>query len=383
MAISRATDSTDENSAESPAVPIDESPAERIARVLRESQGDERAKVALHRAVQGTAKTEWCRDYTPENFESIGYEGLRAEWGPGEYVILVYGMDADNRYFTRKAKSTLNLAAARGVEKSVQSAAPADSALAQILASLADSQRQILEVLTKRPEPVDQMTQMQTMLGVMQSFKSVLAPAESPQKSQISEIVAAVRELRAVSDEINPAKGDTDNPLSMLPQILDTIKTLGIAQRESAPVQPVELPASMIEQYQPAPTPLENPAPAVNAGTFQAAPNPAPKSPAEPAREAVDIQLFKSKLDEMIALAGKGDIQAGAEIGYEFLPDEMIEYARKDTNWFQAVAGFHPEAAPHRAYFESVMRQVLQWIDTPDTPDPEGFPTIDPPPASG
>jgi len=171
-------------------------------------------------------------------------------------------------------------------------------------------------------------------------------------RSQITEIVSAIRELREASEEINPEKEAPDSLLGALPQVLDVVKA-GMAQQQAQqqPLPMVALPPSFD-------VPLTNPEPAAPA----AIPNPEEQAVFNP---LVILQL-KAYLKTLLNMAqSQKTAEAGAQFVYDKMPDEIVELMALD-NWFDLLAEVAPECKQHRDWLMQVRDQALALFDQGD-----------------
>jgi hypothetical protein len=321
---------------------IDQTPAERIMAMLPNFSESERSSVKLYR-VTGPNKYTWLNDYSCEDFEAQGFAGIRNEWGAGEFQVRLYAtLPGDSTYCVR-AKENIT------IEASKLSTAPVaqqqNNELSQVLNMLAQGQQKLLEALTNKP-PADPMGEMQKMLGLMATMREAMGlnNVQQPQKSNITEIMETIRELRSVAEEINPKPepaGDPENPMTMLPQLLEIVK-MGMSQQ--APKQqafpPVHQPQQLEAPVQSQPEPQGN--------------------------EDVNFNLIntlKTQLHHLLIKAtANADIQETAQYVYDELPDEMID-AFFDDAWWDALKMLAPEVEPHREWFVKVRDAALPLFD--------------------
>ena len=178
-------------------------------------------------------------------------------------------------------------------------------------------------------------------------------------RSQITEIVSAIRELREASDEINPDKEKPDSLLGALPGVLEVVKA-GMAQQQAQaqPMPLVELPPSIASAPIPQP-PIQQPQ---------------PQSQTQPNEEQavfnplVILQL-KAYLRTLIKMAeDQKPIDAGAQFVYDKLPDEIVELMNLD-NWFDLLYEVAPGVEDHKAWLTKVRDQALTMFDQVDEDD--------------
>lgn len=325
---------------------FDQTPAERILAMLPNFSESERSSVKLYR-VTGPNKYTWLNDYSCEDFEAQGFAGIRNEWGAGEFQVRLYAtLPGDSTYCVR-AKENITIEASKIASAPIVQ--QQNNELAQVLNMLAQGQQKLLEALTNKPPP-DPMGEMQKMLGLMATMREAMGlnVQQQPQKSNLTEILETVRELRSVSEELNPKPepvGDPENPMTMLPQLLEIVK-MGMGQQTQR--HPQNYPPVAQPQLQ-APPPLPNHQPPEPQGT-----------------EDVNFNLIntlKTNLNHLIgkALAG-ADVQETAQYVYDELPDEMID-ALFDDSWWEALKMLAPEVEPHHEWFVKVRDAALPLFD--------------------
>ena len=170
-------------------IDYEETAVDRVARMLDSLSKDDRASVKLYRVMPGTAKREWCKDYTPADFEAGGLAMIRKEWGAGQYEIRLYGSHPATGNFGVIARDTINIA--ESMNQTV--AAPAvNNELAQVLKSMQDQQAALIEAIKQRPDP---MQGMKETLGLMVMMREAMGISNQPAAAQghsISDIMKAI-----------------------------------------------------------------------------------------------------------------------------------------------------------------------------------------------
>lgn len=322
----------------------EDTPADRVARMLEDVGTDARAVVKLYK-ITGPNKFEWECDYTPQEFESGGLNMIREIWGPGEHQVRLYGeMPGTKRYVVR-AKENIILA----VNKSAPAVArQQDTELSQVLRMMAESQQQILQALTSKAPAVDPMAQFRQMLEMQVLMRQASGESNSS-KNSLSDVMATIRELRAVSEEINPPQksdADPDNPLTMLPQLLDIVK---LGMQNNPAQQPMQFPPVAIQQ-QPL-TPVQQ-----------------PQTPQED--ETVKLAMLaemKEKLKNLIEKAKENSSHTeAAQYVYEEIPDEFIEVLFNDE-WFDILRMVDPAVETHKEWLTKVRDQALSLFEQSET----------------
>jgi len=367
-----------------PEIPEPETPLDRIASFLGASINDQRAEVRVFRLKDGHShRLDWCKNYSAADFEAGGdLELIRREWGPGDYQLRLYG--TRNGAFGMLTKEDIGLVAdPRAVAQPTMQAQQQNSELAMMLKSMAENQAAMMRALAERPDPMAQMGPMLALLGQM---KSVFGPSESAQapKSQLSDIVAAIRELREVSSEINPPPPEPDSSGGLIPMAGQVMELVRMGMENRQPQLPgippiITPPAIAFPPIQPA---IQRDSGArdlrtANPASFQAAqamPQSAAPSATQPPtidQGTLDMGIaeLKRQLGEVIAMAARGEQSSeGAALLYEKLPDEAIDLLLH-ASWFDLLCQFEPACKPHEAWFREAHAMVLQMLEEDATQD--------------
>jgi len=330
--------------------PIEETAAERVITMLRSVTDDERSEIKAYRVVNG--QLEYCAQFTPADFESGSFEMLRQRFGPGEYDLRLYAMNAERKYGLR-SRTRIKIAP--------DTTPPADrvsSEMARIMETVARGQQQMLDALVsiKQTPPVDQMAQMTQMLQMMSLMREAMGFNQQPQKSSIAEIMEAVREMRAVSDEINPKQEEPESLMGMLPKVLDAISTVR-GQQQPALMAPVELPQSMMQEN---PQPAPQPAPAPTADEIAAA-----QAKYDP--QTMTYIKLMAHVTHLCAMAddGKTPDEAAAYV-VEECPDEIIDLLDMPDAVAQ-LSAMLPQVKARADWFEKVRAAALLLLDEPES----------------
>lgn len=348
----------------------EDTPADRVFAMLDAARDAERATVKLFR-VLGPGKFGWCDDYTIDDFEAGGFAMIRDKWGPGEYEIRLYAIRPSDNRFGVRAKPRVTIVD-DGREIAKNSASPAvDPAMREMLSQMAATQNRMLEALANRPDP---MAQMQTVIAVAGAMRQAFGIGEqSQQKSSIAEVVQAVRELRSVSEEINPpkpaAEDDSDNPMKLLPGVLDVIGKIAGQQSPQPQPQayfpPVALPQSVGNASS---TPVANAVSLPVANPSDPAVSEIP-TPNDEEMNALQLILFRGYIGKLCGMSASGNIDAAANYALDKMPDEAIDILETD-NWFDALAQFYPPAVAHRVWLEQVRAKVVAMLADDDAGNP-------------
>jgi hypothetical protein len=330
---------------------IEETATDRVASILRRAHDSGGGQLRVYKIDKGSLV--WCETYTPEQFEAGDLPMLRDTFGPGDYELRLYGPHPVTSKYGVIAKTRVVIAQALKTAPDMRR----DDGLAQVLSTIAEGQRAMLQALTERPQAKDPTEEMTKMLGLMVTMRQAMGIDAQP-RSQITEIVSAIRELREASEEINPDKEPPDSLLGALPQVLDVVKA-GMAQQQpqAQPMPLVELPPSMAS----APTPQPEP-------VYQAVQQPQPNQEQEVFNPLVLIQL-KAYLKTLLNMAQtKKAIEAGAKFVYDKMPDEIVELMTLD-NWFELLLEVAPECKSHKEWLTQVRDQALAMFDQVDEGD--------------
>lgn len=322
---------------------------DRVIGMLANSGGAERAYVRVSRVLGG--KVEFCTKYSVADFEAGDLAMIRDHWGPGEYQLQVYGMQPGTNRFVILTRETVLVAAPR---TPVAAAAAPVSDLAAYMQQMADSQRELLRAITERPQ-VDSMASMRETLAMMTMFREAMglgASGGGAPKNALADVVAAMRELRAVSEEINPPAREP-GLMGAVEKMLPLIQA-GLAQHQQrAAVATPAAPA--LPSPQP---PAASPAPAT--------PDLATSQPETEDVNAIDMIKLKGHLATLVAMArAEGPIDTAAQLVYDELPDLVIALMESDK-WFDDFVQVAPEAKPFEAWFQKVRTAAQALFDEPE-----------------
>ena len=324
---------------------IEETATDRVASILRRAHDSGGGQLRVYKIDKGSLV--WCETYTPEQFEAGDLPMLRDTFGPGDYELRLYGPHPVTSKYGVIAKTRVVIAQALKAAPDMRR----DDGLAQVLATIAEGQRAMLQALTERPTQKDPTEEMSKMLGLMVTMRQAMGIDAQP-RSQITEIVSAIRELREASDEINPTDKAPDSLLGALPGVLDLVKA-GMAQQQPQAQQAlpmVALPPSMAEA--PSPNPYPQPAP-------EAQPDEEQQAVFNP---LIVIQL-KAYLKTLVNMAKKDEsVTKGANFVYEKLPDELVELMALE-NWWELLQSVAPDVTPFDTWFAAVRDEALGRFD--------------------
>ena len=339
----------------------EETASDRVATLLRRAADEGAEQLRVYRKRHG--HLDWCETYTPEAFEEGDLPMLRDTFGPGDYELRLYGRHPKTNKYGIVAKTSVTIATALRTAPDPRR----DDGLTQVLATIADGQRQMLQALTERPAPKDPTEEMSKMLSLMAMMRQAMGIDTQP-RSQITEIVSAIRELREASHEINPDK-EPETLLGALPQMLDVVKA-GMAQQQAQtaqqPLPQIALPPSIANA--PMPQALTQ---AATQPEVDLTPNPQPEGE-QPVFNPLVILQLKAYLRSLLKMAeNKKPVDIGAQFVYDKLPDEIVELMGLD-NWLELLIEVSPDAEKYSAWLTEVRNQALAMFDQgEDESEPE------------
>lgn len=334
-----------------PDEPDDETSTDRISILLQAAQTDARSEVKVYRMAQG--KFQYCRGFTPDEFEDGNLDMIRDRYGPGEYEIRLYATDPETKKFCIRNKARVEIAAEMLRPGAVEPA----TGLGQVLQTIAQGQQQMLEALTRQAPPKDPAEEMTKMLGMMKLMREAMGIDSAPaQKSTIGEIVTAIKELKGAAREIIPnEKDDESDPLAMAGKIISMVQATQ-AQPQPQPMPMIALPPSL----EPAPEPQPQPNPVDAIPSFE---NP------EDELNFLSMLTLKAHLKSLIGFAVKNaPIEKAAQYVFERLPDDLLEIMESDE-WFTLLGQVAPETKDHKDYLEKVRAAALKLFEAESQQD--------------
>jgi hypothetical protein len=336
--------------------PIEETATDRVATLLQAAQGQERAELNVYRIVQG--QREYCRKYSPAEFEEGSFEILRDQFGPGEYELRLYATHPETRKFVIRNSTRIKIAE----NKNPDAAAPGlPNGLGQVLSTIASGQQQMLNALVEmkqapQKDPMEEMTKMLSMMTMMREAMGI--NQQSSGGGSIGEIVNAIKELRGAAAEIMPQEKEPDSLMSMLPKVLDMVSAGQQAQLAQQPVMmpEVQMPPGIAQAQPPA-----------------APPQPDPTQPYQPqeSQEQADMKALtmlklRGYLKQLVILAEqKKSTDDGAKMIYDVLPDELVEIMLL-PNWFELLMAVAPEVKPHEVWMRESREKSLKLFEIQD-----------------
>jgi hypothetical protein len=334
---------------------IEETATDRVATLLQAAQGQERAELNVYRIVQG--QREYCRKYSPAEFEEGSFEILRDQFGPGEYELRLYATHPETRKFVIRNSTRIKIAE----NKNPDAAAPGlPNGLSQVLSTIANGQQQMLNALVemKQAPQKDPMEEMTKMLSMMTMMREAMGLNQQSSGGSIGEIVGAIKELRGAAAEILPQEKEPDSLMSMLPKVLEMVSAGQQAQLAQQPVamSEVQLPQTIAQAQQPA-APQQ--------------PDPMQPYQPQPTQEETDMKAItflklRGYLKQLVILAEtKKTTDEGAKFVYDVLPDELVEIMLL-PNWFDLLAVVAPEVKTHEVWLRETREKAVKMFDISD-----------------
>jgi hypothetical protein len=340
-----------------PVATLDLSPGERVMELVAGMGDDEKTTVRLYRRTANSNALTWCQTYSANEFLAGDLEMIRTQWGAGDYEIRVYGSQG------LASRETVSIAQ-RVNANPLPVPSQQNGELATMLKALADSQQQMIAALSQRPDPQQQMMQTIAMMREMREAMGVGAAIANPQPApksaieSITEMAGAIQALKSISGELNPPKDvDVDNPMAMLPGIIDIVKTAMQGRQTSGELPMIEPPISLA---------VADPAlnPAQSTAELQ---NKVDTSEGDEEMQLVQM-LMRNYIKQILKMiqAGKTPAEGGAFI-YDKLPDAVLD-ALDTPDWFAQLCAFAPELAPHQQWLMEAKVEVdrLDAIEEPD-----------------
>jgi len=337
--------------------PIEETATDRVATLLQAAQGQERAELNVYRIVQG--QREYCRKYSPAEFEEGSFEILRDQFGPGEYELRLYATHPETRKFVIRNSTRIKIAENKGVE-----AAPGlPNGLSQVLSTIANGQQQMLNALVemKQAPQKDPMEEMTKMLSMMTMMREAMGMNQQSSGGSIGEIVGAIKELRGAAAEIMPQEKEPDSIMSMLPKVLEMVAAGQQAQLAQQPVMmpEVQIPPGIAQAQPPAapqqPDPMQ---------PYQ--PQSQPESQEQADMKALTMLKLRGYLKQLVILAEqKKTTDDGAKFVYDVLPDELVEIMDL-PNWFELLSVVAPEVKAHEVWMRETREKSLKMFEIQD-----------------
>lgn len=336
-------------------------PIDRLTEMMRET-GDGKARVKVYKQNLNSKIFEFCCEYMPEQFEEGGLDMLRRDWGHGSYQLKLYATHPATNKFVIRATQAVTLAQMQSAPVALAAVPHAPSELSQVLAALVEGQNKLLQALTAQPQKSAK-EELKETLEIM----ALMRPPET-QKSSISEIVEAVKEIKGMQSLIGGESEKEPSLLGLAPQLLDTIKSF-VPPRSAQPQQletqafpQLSVPASLNAPSES--QPLENPAPLDSA---QSQPQQLPED--DP--DMLEFLAFAARLKkDVLPLAGNMEkVNDVAELLEAKAPYQFFEVLEMD-NWFEALTQYAPQFFPalvpvlanNREWLTAVRARVIELL---------------------
>lgn len=325
---------------------FEESATDRLSVMLQETTGDDRAELKVYK-LSANNDAEYCKSYLPHEFEAGGYDMLRNDFGAGKYRLVLYAISQPSNRFCIRNKTHITIADMKTANPQINNN---QNGISQAIEMMAKNQVDMMQAIVslKSAPPVDQMAQMGAMLGMMAQFKSVMGGENSQPKSQISEIVSAMRELRGAATELMPEKDEPkDDTMAMLGKVTNLIQ-MGMSAKAQENQMSVTAPNVQ--------TPL----------TFQTEPQQT-KQDENIDMNVITIIKLKSYMRQLVSMAETNQpVEDGAQLIYDKIPDEFIEVMEL-TEWFDTLTHFAPEITTHKEWLTKARDAALVKFDTEPT----------------
>ena len=275
---------------------------------------------------------------------------IRDAFGPGTYKVMLYGEHPSSGTFGIMTRTEITLAENRSTQNKQAQSGGVDSGLSAVLAQLARGQETMLAALmeVKQAPAADPMAAMKDTFSMMALMREAMGINNQPQqKSSIAEIMEAVREMRVVAKELSPEGADAEPTLlGLAPQVLELIKT-GMEKQNAATetaqvVRPVQVPQSLQNASTPTPDTTNT-----------------PTQPTEEDMRLSAIAHLYKLLDDLVAMAAaNAPPDAGGELIYEHIPDEILE-VMKTPEWFTSLCALRGTVQPHKEWFTKARDAAL------------------------
>lgn len=319
--------------------------SDRVALMLNDAALDDRAYLQVYK-LNEEKQFAFCEKMTPMSFEAGGYDMIRRRFGAGTYQIRLYGTNPGSNRFTIRARENIEIIPVR--EEALQSHSNGDGNVAAILQAMQEQNRMVLEAIQNRPV-VDPMANFKETLTLVTLMREAFGMSnQAPQKSSISEIVDAIKELKGAKSLID---GDEDKEPSVL-QLGSQVLELVTKSQQNPPVQAaVQIPSSIAQASRP-PVSLQS--------------NPVPEMQADQSQEITEEQVFifqmKQLLKSVVEMAvNKTDPSEAAEMLYENLPDQIINMI-DDPKGPELLKQFAPELNAHEEWVKKVHGELVEII---------------------
>jgi hypothetical protein len=326
--------------AEAEEITPEQSVIERL-RSMTAADGVDRMKVKIYRQKANKTGLEYCAEYSVPEFEAGDLTMLRDQWGPGDYQIRVIG--------SKGVAMRENVSVATPHQAAQIPVSAATNDMANMLKIMLDSQNAILQALSVKPDPAAEMQKTFALMAGMReamglNIQQAAHVSQSP-STMLGELVGAIKMLRDVSEDISPkpAPDVSDNPMSMLPQVLELVK-VGMS-RAPERIEPMQIPGSFAE--------------AAKAESHQ-------NDSHLDNKEDIGAMVLKGLMQQLLQYAeSKADVEVGAGFIADKLPDEMIQYIEL-PNWFDFLQMFDARCAAHKEWLTKCRDRAIELLSDSD-----------------
>lgn len=324
---------------------MDETPSDRVSTLFTLAQGEDRAYVACYRLGRGVM--EYCKRYSPTEFEDGSFDLIRDDFGPGEYELRLYATKPDTNKFGVRTRTRIQMAE---IPKRAATTDSLPNGLNQVLSTIAQGQQQMLDALvamkqTPQKDPMEEMTKMLSMMTMMREAMGLNQAQPASTKSSIGEIVEAIKELRGAAAEVMPEKEESNDLMGMLPKVLELVTSGQAAQaQQGAPM------GEHAPMHQAAIDPVLSPVTLPPAFATQQTNQTGEDEQVNPLK----MLKLRGYLKTLVDYAErKAPVDEAATFVYEKLPDELIDLMELPT-WFELLSAVAPEVKPHQVYLNQV-----------------------------
>lgn len=330
---------------------------EALAAVLA-SFGDDgpAGKITIRRLNEKTRVWEWLDNLSIAEFRSLGeVEYIGKRWGGGKYECRIY--DANTKLVKRP---TITIAAS--VQPEAEKSAGGND-LARVLETMQAGFSQMVQVLQQRPANDNDAEE--KFLRKLEIYKSILGGNEKP-RDTFSDF-GKLKDMAEFLRELQPREGD--------PGMMDTL--MKFAEKFQGPITRVLENATAAPQGAQPGVPNS---PTLHLGAPPAQPNAPPAQPSAPQNPPENMQMFqetmiKYYLRELLDFAQRGIPmeQVAASVIDKVPPAMLDEWIEKPQELLAKLGAFDPRVNENRAWFESLIRAIIDELDADTGPEAEGL----------
>jgi hypothetical protein len=324
--------------------PVEESAADRIAKMLDKSKSFTRSKVKVQR-IKENGEEVYCNMYTCEEFERGNtLELVRKHFGAGRYMVELYGQKP-----TAKSLSCYS----REIYELADAPAPDQPDMREIV-------REALMSATPQPTsdatPATAFGSLKEMLQLIVMLREALVPPPPPPPppltSQLVELIAVMRGAKDIAREIDPPDQPSDPLMAIAQQALPIVAEAIKGQQQRPILAPVTLPPTLA-------------APAPAATNLPSAPTNG-QAPASSAEDDVNNQEFAELRDavrgvNMMARMGL-EPEGVANLLFEKLDDE-VEPLLRSEDWFTKLCQIERGCAQHQDWYVKLRSFLLVFFE--------------------